>query len=113
MDLKTYAERIEPLAAYPEALQGSQSAICYTALGLAGEAGEVANQIKKVLRDDGGWVSDKRRAALAGELGDVAWYFVMLCRELGIDPSQVLAENVGKLEARLARGTIHGDGDHR
>ncbi len=113
MELKTYAEKIESLAAYPEALQGTQAAVCYTALGLAGEAGEVANQIKKVLRDDNGRVSDSRRKALASELGDVAWYFVMLCRELGIDPSHVLAENVDKLSSRLARGTIHGDGDKR
>lgn len=113
MELKTYAEKIEALAAYPEALQGTQAAVCYTALGLAGEAGEVANQIKKVLRDDDGRVSDSRRAALAAELGDVAWYFVMLCRELGLDPGRVLGENVDKLQARLARGTIRGDGDER
>ncbi len=113
MDLKTYAEQIEPLAAYPGALAGTREAVCYTALGLAGEAGEVANQVKKVLRDDGGAITPERRAALAGELGDVAWYFVMLCRELDLDPGRVLADNVSKLTRRQASGTIQGDGDRR
>jgi len=113
MDLNEYAKRIEPLAQYPGALQGTESAVCYTALGLAGEAGEVANQIKKILRDDAGRVSDARRQKLTSELGDVAWYLVMLCRELNIDPAQMLQQNVDKLFDRQARGAISGDGDHR
>jgi NTP pyrophosphatase (non-canonical NTP hydrolase) len=113
MDINDYAKRIEPLAQYPGALKGTEPAICYTALGLAGEAGEVANQIKKILRDDQGAVTDARRESLKAELGDVAWYFAMLCRELGIDPAFVLQENVDKLYARKERGTIQGDGDKR
>lgn len=113
MQLNEYAEKIEVLAKYPGASQGTVPAVCYTALGLAGEAGEVANQIKKVLRDDDGAISEDRREKLVAELGDVAWYFIRLCAELGIDPNRVLQENVDKLYGRLERGTIKGDGDVR
>jgi len=113
VELKQYARQIEPLALYPEAGQGSLLALCYTSLGLAGEAGEVANQIKKVVRDDAGKITPERQEKLAAELGDVAWYFVRLCEELRLDPEGVLADNVSKLNARKRRGTLSGDGDFR
>lgn len=113
MDLSEYAEKIKPLALYPEANEGTIMALCYTSLGLAGEAGEVANQIKKILRDDAGRITSKRRESLVSELGDVAWYLVRLCAELQIDPQQIIDENVKKLYGRKERGTIAGDGDKR
>jgi len=113
VQLKEYAEKIKSLALYPEARQGTAIALCYTALGLAGEAGEVANQIKKILRDDDGRVTPQRREKLLSELGDVAWYFVRLCEELRLDPDRVLEENVKKLDDRRARGKLVGDGDTR
>ena len=57
--------------------------LTYPALGLAGEAGEVAEHAKKAIRDDGGDISQERRAAMAGELGDVLWYLTQLASELG------------------------------
>jgi len=113
MELSQYARQIEPLALYPEAGKGSLVALCYTGLGLAGEAGEVANQIKKIVRDDAGKITPERQEKLAAELGDVAWYLVRLCEELRLDPDRVLADNVAKLSARQRRGTLGGDGDQR
>ena len=113
MQLKDYAEKIRHLCLYPEARQGTVAALCYTGLGLAGEAGEVANQIKKILRDDGGQVTPQRREKLLSELGDVAWYFVRLCEELQLDLDHVLEENVKKLYDRRDRGSLVGDGDTR
>ena len=76
----------------------------YPALGLAGEAGEVAEHAKKAIRDDGGSVSDMRRAAIARELGDVLWYVAQLASELGLDLDTIASENLEKLFSRQHRG---------
>jgi NTP pyrophosphatase (non-canonical NTP hydrolase) len=85
----------------------------YPALGLAGEAGEVAEHAKKAIRDDGGAVSDERRAALAKELGDVLWYVSQLASELGLDLDAIAAQNLDKLYSRQRRGVLSGSGDDR
>lgn len=87
--------------------------ITYPALGLAGEAGEVCDKIKKIIRDHGGVVNDERRAALALELGDVLWYVLQMCTELGLDGSAVAQGNLNKLESRFVRNAISGSGDDR
>ena len=61
----------------------------YPALGLAGEAGEVAEHAKKAIRDDGGEVTDERRAAMTKELGDVLWYVAQLASELGLELEEI------------------------
>ena len=83
-------------------------AILYPALGLAGEAGEVANKIKKMLRDD-----DFDRSAIAEEIGDVLWYVAALSRDLNIDLHDIAMNNLEKLYGRKARGTLSGSGDKR
>jgi NTP pyrophosphatase (non-canonical NTP hydrolase) len=70
MLISDYQELSRRTATYP----GAGDNIVYPTLGLAGEAGEVAEKVKKLLRDDDGVLSDERRGALAGELGDVLWY---------------------------------------
>jgi NTP pyrophosphatase (non-canonical NTP hydrolase) len=85
----------------------------YPALGLAGEAGEVAEHAKKAIRDDGGSVSDMRRAAIARELGDVLWYVAQLASELGLDLDTIASENLEKLFSRQHRGVLSGSGDDR
>ena len=97
-------------AQYPDAGKGNLAALSYVALGLAGEAGEVANKVKKLLRDGD---SDAKRLELLDELGDVAWYLARACSELGYGLDEVLAANMSKLLSRLARGTIAGSGDKR
>lgn len=88
----------------------------YPALGLAGEAGEFANKVKKVMRDGANDTPEQRQArfnALAAELGDVFWYAIACCNELKADPFEVINDVIDKLEQRLAVGTIQGDGDNR
>lgn len=87
--------------------------ILYLGLGLAGEAGEVANKLKKILRDDNGVLSNERRKVVLEEIGDVTWYAAVLSWYLEIDFSDVARLNMKKLAERLKNGTISGDGDWR
>lgn len=100
-------------AAVATAIYGSGVAVSYPALGLCGEAGEVANKVKKVFRDDGGVVTDEKRTALKGEIGDCLWYVAALCRDLGLSMAEAAAENLAKLAARKEKGTLQGSGDNR
>ena len=95
-------------AASKTAMYKHNHKILYPALGLAGEAGEVANKVKKMLRDDN---LDKN--AIASEIGDVLWYAAMLSKDLNIELHDVAMKNLEKLYDRKERGTIQGDGDER
>lgn len=108
MDFDTYQKEAYKTAIYPETVR-----VTYPALGLAGEAGEVANQIKKVHRDDGGFPSEQRMRDVAHELGDLLWYIAALCTDLGLSMSDIATDNLVMLASRQKRGTIHGDGDYR
>ncbi len=108
MDLADYQRLSRSTAEYPR-----EAWLAYPALGLAGEAGEVAEHAKKAIRDDGGEVSDERRAAMAAELGDVLWYVAQLASELGLDLDAVAQANLDKLLSRQRRGVLSGSGDDR
>jgi NTP pyrophosphatase (non-canonical NTP hydrolase) len=98
--LADYQAGARRTARYPgHGLQG----LSYTALGLAGEAGEVANKVKKVIRDDRATLTDEARNAIADELGDVLWYAAMLAHELGVSLEAVAARNLAKLRDRAER----------
>lgn len=112
-EIDSYSEMTESTAIYPGSNEGNGPALSYVGLGLVGEAGEIANKIKKILRDDDGVVRPEKRAELRKELGDVFWYVCRLCEELEIVPSEVLAENLNKLASRKDRGVIGGSGDNR
>jgi NTP pyrophosphatase (non-canonical NTP hydrolase) len=83
------------------------------AMETAIEAGEVANKVKKVLRDHGGVVTPELTAAITDELGDVLWYVASLARELGVSMEEVATVNLAKLQARRERGKLAGNGDAR
>ena len=88
--------------------------LSYTALGLAGEAGEFANKVKKLLRDgDGQPPSPEVLLALADELGDVAWYLSQAAREISFDLAVIMRMNLDKLSLRQRSGKIKGSGDRR
>jgi len=108
MELSEYQQLSRRTAAYPRAAW-----LAYPALGLAGEAGEVAEHAKKAIRDDGGTVGDERRAAMAKELGDVLWYVAQIASELGLDLEDVARANLEKLSSRQRRGVLSGSGDER
>lgn len=100
-------------ADYPD--QGQN--LIYPALGLAGEAGEVADKIKKLWRNKGK-TSPKQLTCeesneLVKEIGDVMWYCAALCNEMGLHMGAVAQINIDKLLDRKARGVIKSEGDNR
>lgn len=82
-------------------------------LGLTGEAGETADKIKKVLRDKDGIASAEDKELIIKELGDTLWYVASLARYLNVPLSEVAQGNLTKLEGRLQRNKLHGEGDER
>lgn len=88
-------------------------AFAYVTLGLVGEAGEIANKAKKVIRDGAGKITDEFKADMDGEIGDVEWYQANLSEELGLDLDIIRHRNLEKLFGRKERGTLSGSGDKR
>jgi NTP pyrophosphatase (non-canonical NTP hydrolase) len=111
MKLTDYQAHAVALAKYPN--QGEFLGIMYCALKLNGEAGEVAEKIGKVLRDDGSILTVEKREALILELGDVLWYIAALSKELGVSLETVAEKNLLKLNSRKERGVLGGSGDNR
>ncbi|HEY4996453.1 MAG TPA: nucleoside triphosphate pyrophosphohydrolase family protein [Solirubrobacteraceae bacterium] len=108
MELSEYQRLARRTAQYPRAAW-----LAYPALGLAGEAGEVAEHAKKAIRDDGGSISPERRTAMSKELGDVLWYVAQLASELELDLDEIAQGNLEKLLSRQRRGVLSGSGDER
>src|SRR3712207_6787702 len=104
MRLSDYQQRSRQTAVYP----GAGDNLTYPALGLCGEAGEAAEKVKKALRDDGGVLTEERRAALAAELGDVLWYVAQLATEAGLDLGEIAEDNLAKLLSRKERDVLQG-----
>jgi NTP pyrophosphatase (non-canonical NTP hydrolase) len=109
MDLNDYQQTALRTAIYPD--RGAN--YVYPALGLVGEAGEVADKLKKVIRDRQGVLTDDVRESVLKEVGDVLWYVAVLADELGSDLATVAQSNLNKLASRHARGVISGSGDYR
>jgi NTP pyrophosphatase (non-canonical NTP hydrolase) len=82
-------------------------------LGINGEAGEIAEKVKKIIRDKGGKVSDEDKAEMAKEVGDVLWYLAVFADHLGLSFDEVAQKNLDKLRSRKARGVLGGTGDNR
>ena len=111
MDMNDYQDQAARTAVYP-----SEHALAYLALGLVGEAGEVANKIKKILRgdyDDDPVMAELVLAGVTKELGDVLWYTAMLATELDTDLRGIALGNLSKLYGREIDGTLKGSGDDR
>lgn len=108
MTLDYYQERAISTAVYPEGVK-----IVYPTLGLTGEAGEVADKVKKVYRDNNGVFSDEIKEELKKEIGDVMWYCATLSKDLGFTLREVAETNIQKLQKRRDENKIHGSGDNR
>ena len=109
MQANNYQDRALETAIYPN--RGAN--FVYPVLGLCGESGEVADKLKKVIRDDDGVLTDTVRNAVANELGDCMWYIAVLAAELDYQLSEIMAMNLSKLASRQRRGVISGSGDAR
>ena len=82
-------------------------------LGINGEAGEIAEKVKKIIRDKAGNVSAADKKELAAEIGDVLWYLSVFAHHLGFKFDDIAKQNLDKLSSRKARGVLGGSGDHR
>ncbi len=109
MDFDEYQEEALKTAVYPD--KGKN--FVYPTLGLAGESGEVAEKVKKIIRDKKGVIGEEEKLALKKELGDILWYIATLSKELGLTMNEVAVMNVEKLKSRHERNMIHGKGDNR
>ena len=108
MNLNEYQQFAVSTAFYPEAGEGSRTALTYCALGMNGEAGEVAEKIKKMIRDG---IYHPQEILL--EIGDVLWYCANMAQELGWTLEGIAEKNIKKLSSRKSRGTLTGNGDDR
>ena len=104
-----YQNKAAETAIFPK-----EKALEYLTLGLAGEAGEIANKVKKLIRD--GADREEYHAklnAIGHELGDILWYCAMLAREVDMNLGRIMEDNLDKLADRKARNRLQGDGDNR
>ncbi|MEJ7622490.1 MAG: nucleoside triphosphate pyrophosphohydrolase family protein [Pyrinomonadaceae bacterium] len=99
MNFEEYQSQASQTALYPRRLSNLE----YPTLGLAGEAGEVANIVKKIQRDHGGVINDDTRLKMQDELGDVLWYISACADELGLTLDEIAGFNVNKLAKRHGR----------
>lgn len=97
----------------PDTIKATDPSFVAKILGLVGEAGEVAEKIKKIVRDKDGLISDDDRAEIKKELGDVLWYVSVMSDYLGLELEEVACANIEKLASRKQRGTSRGSGDNR
>ena len=109
MTFEEYQNKARHTANYPNV--GNN--FIYVALGLAGEGGEVAEKVKKLLRDKNGVMDEETKKAMCYELGDVLWYVSQMGIELGLSLEEIAAKNLEKIFSRKDRGAIGGSGDER
>ena len=104
-----YQEKACETAIFPKS-----QAMEYLTLGLTGEAGEIANKVKKFIRD--GAAQDEylaKRIEIGYEIGDVLWYCAVLAKEMEMNLGHIMENNLQKLADRKKRGTLSGSGDNR
>lgn len=108
MNFQEYQEAAKKTAVYPSIGES----FVYPAMGLAGEAGEVLEKVKKIFRDKPEQ-NEEWRIGMAKEIGDVLWYVTILAGEFGFSLEDIARLNIEKLASRESRGKLHGDGDDR
>lgn len=117
MEINEYQKMALETAVYPKEFK-----TIYPALGMNVEAGEVADKVKKVLRDsevivrDGSVaiiLPDAKREELAKEVGDVLWYVATMAYDLGYTLEEIATMNYQKLKSRQQRHQLNGSGDNR
>jgi len=109
MDMDEYQAKAFKTAIYPNKTMN----IVYPTLGLNGEAGEVAEKVKKMMRDNDGVLDIETRNALIKEVGDVLWYISAIASELNVSLAYVAKKNIEKLNIRKNNNMLKGSGDNR
>ena len=124
-DIDQYAEWTERLWFASGSQEFTERDFTIMGLGLAGETGEVVEVVTDILQlvSHQGRVSEilKKRVRdgqfpvdkFIKEMGDLAYYWARICKAFDLNPSDVLATNVAKIESRRKRGVMHGNGDDR
>jgi NTP pyrophosphatase (non-canonical NTP hydrolase) len=100
---KEYQDFVEAIAS-SHSKANLQSRLGTIGLGAAGEGGEIADLIKKVLYHKGGIFEDSDREKLVKELGDVLWYVAFACNTLNTTLEELMWENMEKLKERYPTG---------
>lgn len=108
MTLNEYQQK-----ALETAIYSKDYAVIYPALGMCGEAGEVADKVKKIIRDNNQEFSPEKKIEIAKEIGDVLWYCATLAKDLGFTLEEIGEMNYEKLHSRQLRGKLGGNGDNR
>lgn len=109
MTFNEYQQKTKERAIYP--LVGEK--YVYPLIGIMGETGEIAEKIKKSLRDKDGIIDEQLKQDLKKELGDVLWYLSQLATELDLELNDIVKANLEKIESRHKRNVMHGEGDDR
>ena len=109
MKFEEYQKKSRETAIYPN--KGNN--FIYPVLGLVGESGEVAEKVKKILRDNQGIIEEEKRQEIKKELGDVLWYVAQIATELNLSLDEIADFNLEKLASRKKRNKLHGSGDNR
>jgi NTP pyrophosphatase (non-canonical NTP hydrolase) len=109
MNFEEYQKKSRETAVYP----GIGNNFIYPTIGLFGECGEVAEKVKKIVRDKNSIVSPQDKDEIGKELGDVLWYIAAICSELKLSMNDIAELNISKLQSRKNRNLLHGNGDNR
>lgn len=109
MTFQEYQDKAKTTAIYPNI--GNN--FIYPTLGLVGEAGELADKVSKIIRDENYVLTDEKKIEIIKEMGDVLWYMANLAEELGTSFEDVASRNLEKLKSRQERNELGGSGDNR
>lgn len=109
MDFNEY----QRLALRTAASKEKNNELFHLFLGLCGETGEIAEKVKKIVRDQDSDFTAIDTEDLSKELGDVLWHLAVIAHHFDIPFQDVAQLNIDKLADRLARGKISGSGDNR
>jgi len=113
VNLNDYQKEARKTAVFPS----KSDTIYYVTLGLVGEAGEVAEKVKKLIRNEEissfNDMNDEQKRELMKELGDVLWYMANFAEEAGCSLEEVAQLNLSKLQDRQRRGVLKSAGDNR
>lgn len=91
----------------------TKNEVFHLLLGLSGEAGEITEKAKKIVRDHDSDFSKFDKDDLKKEMGDVLWHLAVLANYFDIELEDIGATNIKKLASRLERGVLKGSGDNR